>query len=113
VRYDDEGPVQELTVERERELARAAKMARREDNRAPVDRALERCDEAATRVLELAENLHQRLGPVLGPERPEPAMGEVRSGDDYSPLAGRLESLADRLTDAAGQLLRTTRRIEL
>jgi hypothetical protein len=96
----------------EREM-RAAKLARRGEGMPPVERALSRCDEQAGRVLELAENLHNRLGPVLGPDRPEPAMGEVRQEEDYSPLAGRLESLADRLEVAVSQLLRTTRRIEL
>jgi hypothetical protein len=101
---------------RERELSRAAAMkrsSREPDGLPPVERALSRCDEQATRLLELTESLHHRLGAVLGPDRPEPAMGEVRSGDDYSPLAGRLEALADRLQDAAAQLGRTTRRIEL
>lgn len=92
----------------------AAKLARVRDGQPPVERALGRCQDAATRLAELTESLHNRLGPVLGPERPEPAMGEVRAPDeDYSPLAGRLEGLADDLEHVVSQVLRTTRRIEL
>lgn len=107
MRDPDEG---DGPIGREREL-RAAKRAA--DGQPPVERALGRCQDAATRLSELTENLHNRLGPVLGPERPEPAMGEVRSGDDFSPLAGRLEALADHLEGVVSQVLRTTRRIEL
>lgn len=87
--------------------------SRQVDGRPPVERALERCDEAVTRALELAEGLHSRLGPVLGPERPEAELGEVRGDSDLSPLAGRLEALADHISAVAAQLSRTTRRIEL
>jgi hypothetical protein len=97
--------------ERERELR--IKKARRDEGTPPVERAFGRCQDAATRLSELAENLHARLGPVLGPDRPEPAMGEVRQEEDYSPLTGRLEGLADGLEAVVAQLLRTTRRIEL
>jgi hypothetical protein len=110
VRYEDEGPVEPRRgLDREARMARAA----REDGRPPVERALERCDEMATRVLEHAENLSHRLAAVLGPERPEPAMGTVRAEEDYAPLTGRLEGLADRLEEAAALIGRTTRRIEL
>lgn len=101
----------EAAAPSEREMRRAK--LRAEDGRAPVERALERCNEQAARVLEMAENLHHRLGPILGPDRPEPAMGEVRNGDDYSPLASQLEVLVDRLADAVATLGRTTRRVEL
>jgi len=94
--------------------ARAAKMARRDSSGGgPVEAALDRCDEAATSLAEVAENLHHRLGPILGPDRPEPSLGEVRAEGDSSPLAERLDRLAGRLDDARSVLLRTTRRIEL
>lgn len=109
-----EAPMTELSESTERELARAAKMARRDSSdRGPIEQALDRCDEAASSVLEVAENLHHRLGPILGPERPEPALGEVRAEGDSSPLVNRLSMLADRMDDARSVLLRTTRRIEL
>lgn len=98
----------------ERELARAAKQARRDSSdRGPIETALDRCDEAAASLAEVAENLLHRLSPILGPERPEPALGEVRAEGDSSPVASRLDSLRDRMDDARAVLLRVTRRIEL
>lgn len=98
----------------ERELARAAKQARRDQSdRGPIESALDRCDEAASSLSEIAENLRHRLGPILGPERPEPALGEVRSAEDSSPLVDRLDRLASRMDDARHVLLNATRRIEL
>lgn len=104
----------EAAMPTDRELARAAKMARRDSSdRGPIEAALDRCDEAATSLAEVSENLHHRLAPILGPERPEPALGEVRAEGDSSPLVERLGRLADRLDDARSVLLRATRRIEL
>lgn len=100
--------------ETEERLARAAKLARRDSSdRGPIEAALDRCDEAAASLAEVSENLAHRLAPILGPDRPEPALGEVRSEGDSSPLVERLERLASRLDDARGVLLRATCRIEL
>lgn len=114
--YDgpSEGPMRDPD---DRELARAAnaKLSRRESpgGRAPIEAALDRCDEVASRVMEHAESLHHRLSPILGPDRPEPALGEVRSSEDSSALANRLDQLAERLDEAVRSLVRTSRRIEL
>ncbi len=110
--YAEGGPI-DPPMRAERELARAAKEARRGADRGPIESALDRCDEAAASLAEVAENLHHRLSPILGPERPEPALGEVRAEGDSSPLVDRLDRLHGRLEDARSVLLRATRRIEL
>lgn len=102
-----------MRVPDKEELARAAKMRHQSSDRGPIEAVLDRCDEATTSLAELAENLHHRLAPILGPDRPDPALGEVRAEGDSSPLAERLGRLADRLDDARSVLLRATRRIEL
>jgi hypothetical protein len=116
--YGPGEPIEDYSTEAapppERELARAAKLARGDQSdRGPIEVALDRCDEAATSLAEVAENLHHRLAPILGPARPEPALGEVRPEGDSSPLVDRLDRLAGRIDDARSVLLHTTRRIEL
>jgi hypothetical protein len=100
----------------ERDAAVAIKRSRRDqdpDGRGPVERALDGADEVAARIGELVEETFRRLGPILGPERPEPAMEEVRADGDVSPLADRLDGLTRRLGGSAEALARLLRRVEL
>lgn len=94
--------------ERDRDsLNRAAK------GEPPIERELDRADKAARLLDDALTRLNGRLTPVLGPERPEPALGEVRQSDDASQLTNRLAELADRLEHLGALADRTYRRIEL
>lgn len=102
----------------ERDAAVAVKRSRRDQelaarDRPPVETALDRADEAAARIAELTEEVFRRFAPVLGPDRPEPAMGEVRQSGDTSALAERLADLGTRLGGSADALARLLRRCEL
>lgn len=93
-------------------LDREVKLRHNAD-RAPVERELDRFREGLSDLDELIGELARRLAVVLGPERPEPALGEVRQSEDLSPLANRLQEDADRLGLECRALRSILRRIEL
>lgn len=111
--YDrDEGVSPEWESE-ELASAVAMKRARVDQDRPPIEAALDAADTAAASIAELIEEVFRRVGPVLGPDRPEPAMGEVRQSGDTSVLAERLTDLGARLGGSADALRRLLRRVEL
>ncbi len=102
-----EGPMRDGD---EREM-KAAKL--RDRDRAPVERELDRTAEAISTLDEAIGELHRRLEPILGPERPEPALGEVRQHEDLSPVANRLMEDGDRILNLNRAIRSILRRIEL
>lgn len=106
--YAEDGPTRaDARASLEREARRA------KDSRAPVERELDRIQEAVSETDTIIGELGRRLSAVLGPERPEPALGEVRQTEDLSPLTGRMMEEADRLVTLNGALRSLLRRIEL
>lgn len=79
----------------------------------PVASALDRLTKLTSALEVAAAELGERISPVLGPSRPEPAMGEVRADSDSSELAARLHSLADAAENTLHRLGSYSRRVEL
>jgi hypothetical protein len=102
--YDEDGPA----------LSDRERMRRDRDRGHGIERGFDALEKAAQHLGEQVDRAREHLGPILTPERPSPALGEVRTEpDDASPAADRLASLAYRVGSQADALRRVLDRIDL
>jgi hypothetical protein len=86
----------------------------RRDGSASVDSRMERVDKALAGLDNELDRIGERLLPVLGPERPSPALAGGGSSDEPGSDLGRaLEHYADRMQALTSRLSYLTDRLDL
>ena len=76
---------------------------------------MEQVEKQVMRLSELVSRLDDRLTPVLGPDRPTPAIAGLASQDvpETSPMVRWLDETSERLGHTAGRLQYLLDRVEL
>lgn len=78
---------------------------------APVPMAVDRIDNAITRLQDALHDVHERIAPIAKPEEPQPAKDGGAAPHGNVPLAERLHELAQRIEGLAGGMERLLDRL--